>query len=570
MFELQALTGSVVMAGTSTSVVFTAPSRIWAGVDIVGPSLRLQNLEPGDFTEVRADTGDFRAPLAVEIRGPGQLLLQAGRNIDLGPATLAQGTAGDIGGLVATGNTANPQLRFEQSARVTVVAGVRGEVNLARMDAAYAEIIAINGLSSDIIDLYRQLGTEPDAAAVLDAANLAALAQRDPAYQKFVALDQSAPRALRTYQATLRSGSLPLGGGADSAAADGLYRLLNSETDVARLQAAGSVSALASLPNGDAYRAYVTLDERYPRVFADYVQRRNKGALPTGLTPIVFSSVLADVIAEVVSPASVSAGDISSYQTSIQTYGGSGIDLWAPGGDIVIGLTTPRDNKTIGVLTNAGGAVRSVVGGDFNINQGKLITAQGGDIVLFSSGGSIDAGRGARTTLTTPAPVRRPILDTEGNQIGVQIVIPASATGSGIQSLSSDPDGLGPLTTPKAGDVYLFAPAGTIDAGEAGIRSSGNILLNAQTVLNSSNISSSGTAVGVPVAQTGSVAASVATSGANTAGPSKASEEASSSSASAARAAAAAQLAKPTILVVEVLGFGDKNCKEQDKNCFAK
>ena len=118
--------------------------------------------------------------------------------------------------------------------------------------------------------------------------------------------------------------------------------------------------------------------------------------------------------------------------------------------------------------------------------------------------------------------------------------------------------------------MYLFAPAGTIDAGEAGIRSSGNILLNAQTVLNSSNISSSGTAVGVPVAQTGSVAASVATSGANTAGPSKASEEASSSSASAARAAAAAQLAKPTILVVEVLGFGDKNCKEQDKNCFAK
>jgi filamentous hemagglutinin len=273
----------------------------------------------------------------------------------------------------------------------------------------------------------------------------------------------------------------------------------------------------------------------------------------------------------VVPKSSVAAGGISSYQTSIQTYGGSDIDLWAPGGDIVVGLTTPRSDKTIGVLTNAGGAIRSVVGGDFNINQGKVITAQGGDILLFSSGGSIDAGRGARTTLSTPAPVRRPILDADGNQIGVQIIIPAGATGSGIQSLTSDPDGLGPLVAPKAGDVYLFAPAGTIDAGEAGIRSAGNILLNAQTVLNSSNISSSGTSAGVPVAQTGSLAASVATSGANTAAASKSAEEAASASASAAReAAAAAQIAKPTILVVEVLGFGDKNCKEQDKDCFAK
>jgi hypothetical protein len=571
VFELQALTGSVVMAGSSTGVVFTAPSRIWAGVDIVGPSLRLQNLKPGDLTEVVADTGDFRAPAAVEIRGPGRLLVQAGRNIDLGPATLAQGSAGDIGGLVATGNTANPQLPFEQSARVTVVAGVRGAINLARMDAAYAEIITLNGLSNDIIDLYRQLGTEPDSAPVLDAANIAALTKRDPGYARFVFLDKKAPRALKAYQATLQSGSLPLGATDDSAAADSLYRLLNTETDVARLQAAGSVAALASLPGGGAYSAYVSLDERYPLVFADYVQRRGKGGLPTGLTPIVFSNSLADVVAEVVPLSSVAAGSISSYQTSIQTYGGSDIDLWAPGGNIVVGLTTPRSDKTIGVLTNAGGAIRSVVGNDFSINQGKVITAQGGDIMLYSSGGSIDAGRGAKTTLSTPAPVRRPILDADGNQIGVQIIIPASATGSGIQSLTSDPDGLGPLAAPKAGDVYLFAPAGTIDAGEAGIRSSGNILLNAQTVLNASNISSSGTAVGVPVAQTGSLAASVATSGTNTAAASKAAEDAASASASAARdAAASAQLAKPTILVVEVLGFGDKNCKEQDKDCFAK
>jgi len=567
-FEMQALEGSIVTSEAATEITFTAPGRVRAGVDIIGATLSLQNLAPDDVTEVRADSGDFRSPTAFEIRGPGRLLLQAGRNIDLGTAALAQGSAGDIGGLVATGNNANPQLRHAQSARITVVAGVAGDIDWSRMDGVYQEIIALNKVSNDIIDLYRQLGTEPAAEAVLGAADVAALALRNPAYARFVSLDAKAPRALAAYQAALRAGDLPLGPTADSAAAADLYRLLNAEPDAAKLRAAGSVAALAAGLGGAAYSAFVGLDQRYPRVFTDYVQRRGKGALPTGVTPIVFSDALASVVAQVVPSGAVSGGDITSYQTSIQTYGGSDIDLWAPGGNIVAGLTTPGE-KTVGVLTNAGGAIRSVLAGDFNINQGKVITAQGGDILLFSSQGSIDAGRGAKTSLSTPAPVRRPILDADGNQIGVQVVIPASATGSGIQSLTSDPEGLGPLAAPQAGDVYPCAPAGTIDAGEAGIRSSGNIVLNAQTVLNASNIASAGTAVGVPVAVAGSLASSLASSGGTTSG-SRSAEDAAGSAGAAAKAAAAGGLQKPTILIVEVLGFGDKNCKEQEKDCFAK
>lgn len=569
VFELQALDGSIRNTENS-AIVFSAVGRVRAGVDIVGTSMQLQNLMPSDVTEIRADTGDFRAPGGTEIRGPGRLLLQAGRNIDLGTATIAGGgTQGGIGGLVATGNTANPQLPYDESARITLVAGVKGDLDLAKMGGAYTEIIALNAASSDIIDLYRQLGTEPDASAVLAAADIAALVKLDASYARFASLDTQAPRALSAYQDALRGNKLPLGPTADSAAAAELYRLLNTETDVAKLRAAGSVAALAAGSGGAAYGAYVGLDQRYPGVFTDYVQRRSKGALPTGVTPIVFSNALAAVVAEVVPAASVSGGSIASYQTSIQTYGGSDIDLWAPGGNIIVGLTTPGE-KTVGVLTNAGGAIRSVLSGDFNINQGKLITAQGGDVLLFSSQGSIDAGRGAKTSQSTPPPVRQPILDAEGNQIGVRITIPAGATGSGIQTLNSDPDGLGPLVASKAGDVYLFAPAGSIDAGEAGIRSSGNIVLNAQTVLNASNISSAGTSAGVPVATTGSLASSLAAGGATT-NTSKAADDAAGGAAKAARAAAAAEgLQKPTILTVEVLGFGDKNCKEQEKDCFAK
>jgi hypothetical protein len=565
LFELQALEGSF-LGSQGDAIYLPGVGRVRAGVDVVNANLVLQNLDKSDVTEVRADSGDIRALATLDMRGPGRLLLQAGRNIDLG-----------TGSVLATGSAANSRLPTDQSARVTFVAGVDGEINLPKMDAAYAEIIALNKASADIIDLYRQLGTEPDAARVLAATNIAALAQGDPAYARFVALDQSAPRALTAYKDALRTQALPLGPTADSAAAVNLYRLLNTEADVAKLSAAGSLAALAAGPGGSIYSAYVALEQRYPRLFADYVQRRGEGAIPTGVTPIVFSNALAQVMAEVARPEDVKGGNIASFQTSIQTYGGSDIDLWAPGGNIVVGLTSLPADRTVGVLTVAGGAIRGVSSGDFNINLGKVLTAQGGDILLFSSQGSIDAGRGAKTSLSTPPPVRTPLfakvvidgVETEV-QVGVKVSLPTSAAGSGIQTLSSDPDGLGPLVTPKAGDVFLFAPAGAIDAGEAGIRSSGNIVLNAQTVLNGSNISSSGSSQGVPVVASGSLASSLAASGSTSDSGAKAAQDAAKNAAEAARSATASGMQKPNILTVEVLGFGEKNCKEQEKDCFAK
>ena len=50
-----------------------------------------------------------------------------------------------------------------------------------------------------------------------------------------------------------------------------------------------------------------------------------------------------------------------------------------------------------------------------------------------------------------------------------------------------------------AGDVDLYAPLGTIDAGEAGIRVSGNVNIAAQNVLNAANIKAKGDSVGIPV-----------------------------------------------------------------------
>jgi hypothetical protein len=589
-FDIQALNGSVVVDDTASQLYLPARSRIVAGLDILDVDLQLQNLSDSDLSVVRAVNGDIvkrGGAGGFEIRGPGRLLMQAGGDIDLGVSVVA--VNGEIaGGLVASGDTRNPLLGSSRSARVTVIAGVSADLDLSRMDATYGRVLELNRLNAEIASLFAQLDLEVEAGreAVLNAADISTLVPRNAAFSRFVGLDKSAPEALAAYQKVLRDGSLPVAGGGDSVAAQGLLTLLSREDDVARLSSAGSLREFLS-PSGGAGSSVTlggqvldatsaaelsALGDRYPKLYSGAVNRRLNGAQLLKTTPLVFDDMLATVVADFIPATTAGGGNISSFQTSIQTLGGSDIDLWAPAGNIVVGLTTPNADRPVGILTNAGGGIRSVLSGDFNINQGKVLTAQGGDILLFSALGSIDAGRGAKTSLSTPAPQRRPILDAEGNQIGVQVVIPASATGSGIQTLTSDPDGLGPAVAPSSGDIYLFAPAGKIDAGEAGVRSSGNLLVNASVVVaGAGGFESSGTSAGVPVAPVGSAAASLATAG-GTANTSKAAEDAATAAGNAARTAAASAegLQKPTILTVEVLGFGEKNCKEQQKDCFAK
>ena len=263
----------------------------------------------------------------------------------------------------------------------------------------------------------------------------------------------------------------------------------------------------------------------------------------------------------------IGKGDIDSFDTSIQSAAGGNINLMAPGGNITVGLPTPSGSTLIGVVTNAGGAIRSFLKGDFNINQGKVLTAQGGDILIYTTDGGIDAGRGAKTSVTTPPPVRTPMLDDHGNIIGYTYSLPVAVAGSGIQTATSKPNGPDSVA-PPAGNIYLFAPKGTIDAGEAGIKSGGAIFVAALTVLNADNISSVGASQGVPVTPPGSVASTVAAS----TGTATVDTKANDAAAQAAAAAAAAGVTnfRPAILTVEVMGFGDKNCKETDKDCFAK
>jgi hypothetical protein len=170
----------------------------------------------------------------------------------------------------------------------------------------------------------------------------------------------------------------------------------------------------------------------------------------------------------------------------------------------------------------------------FLVNQSRVFTLDGGDILVWADKGSIDAGSGAKTVSATPPPV----LTIRNGQIVLDTS--NSVSGSGIGVLASKP------TTP-ASDLDLFAPQGAIDAGDAGLRSTGNVNLGAQVILNSSNIQAGGAVAGAPAPVASPAPAAAPPSPANT----------DKGDAAAANAAVANREARQGILTVEVLGGTD-------------
>ncbi|MBI4996635.1 MAG: filamentous hemagglutinin family protein, partial [Rhodocyclales bacterium] len=187
----------------------------------------------------------------------------------------------------------------------------------------------------------------------------------------------------------------------------------------------------------------------------------------------------------------------------------------------------------------------------------------GGEIMVYSRNGDIDAGRGSRESRSTSPPSVEDVLE-DGKPTGVKrFVPPTDVGGSGIRTVTFDPDGSGPMEKPKAGGIFLFAPRGSVDAGEAGVSAAGEIFIDALQVLNGSNISSGGASVGVPATQSGTMSGLAASaSGATAAGSSKSGDDAARSSAEAAQAARSAF--RPSFVTVEVVGFGDPG--EEAKN----
>lgn len=231
-------------------------------------------------------------------------------------------------------------------------------------------------------------------------------------------------------------------------------------------------------------------------------------------------------------------GDILMYGGSgVRTEAGGNIELMAPGGQIVVGVQGVVPPASAGLVTQGQGDIRLFSQDSVLLGLSRVMTTFGGDILAWSEQGDINAGRGSQTTLLYTPPRR--VYDGWGNVI---LSPQAPASGAGIATLN-------PIAEVRPGDVDLIAPLGTIDAGEAGIRVSGNINLAALQVLNAANIQVQGESKGLPVLATVNVnALASASAAANSA--SQAAQDVMRKSQDDARRN------QPSVISVQILGFG--------------
>ncbi|KIO50353.1 filamentous haemagglutinin family protein [Nitrosospira sp. NpAV] len=433
-------TGSIL--GDSQLIILPKQAQFIAGKDISNLNLDSKNLNVDDLT-----------------------LLQAGRDIifDIRQDPNSNKLLGNydrirVGGPGLLEILAGRNLDLGNSAGVTT----RGSTDDARLPAGGASIVAAAGLGSE-----------------------ATGGLRTPNYTSFIDryLVAGAERS-----------------GTHSAALTAYMRQLASQGDLTDTQA---LAAFRALPD----------QQKLPFVSQVLYSELRITGLEHNLSGATYDRGY-DAI-QTLFPAVDYAGDINLFFSQIKTEQGGDISLLAPGGSVVVGLTNPpaelaalkidesvRPNipaaANLGIMAFGEGAIRAFAKQHFTVNRSRILTLQGGDILLWSSDGNIDAGRGAKTASAAPPPV----IQTDAN--GNIFVNPSGAvSGSGIGQLLTG-------TTTTVGSVDLLAPRGIVDAGDAGIRVAGNLNVAAVQVVGADNIRVGGVATGTPVSDSGALAGAAA------------------------------------------------------------
>ncbi len=247
-------------------------------------------------------------------------------------------------------------------------------------------------------------------------------------------------------------------------------------------------------------------------------------------------------------------GNLSLFFSKLQTLQGGNIDLVVPGGEINAGLavsfTGAKAASELGIVAQREGNINAFVNNDFIVNQSRVFALSSGDILIWSSEGDIDAGRGAKSAIAAPPPQYS--FDDNGNLV---VTFPPIVSGSGIRTAA---------TADKIpGDVFLFAPKGIVNAGEAGIGGT-NVTISATAVLGANNIQVGGVSSGVPAASSGSLAAGLTGVSNLTANVSQVAQ--SSTDMNKDSKDADAKSMKMGVISVDLIGYGEGESDDSKKN----
>ncbi|MGO9930329.1 MAG: filamentous haemagglutinin family protein [Steroidobacteraceae bacterium] len=438
-------------------LIFPKAANVIAGGNITDLNFVGKNLNPSDVTLIAAGGNiDYSTPTepvtnallpnasGINLAGPGYLEVLAGGSINLG----------DANGILTSGSLSDSRLP-PVGASMIAGAGFGTNAGSLRQPAYQA-----------FIETY--LAPSPAGSPSAYAATLIDYMQQ--LYPSNAAPSYSA--AFSSFEALAPAQQLPL-----------LAQVLSDEL---------SATGLAHTLQGASYdRGYTAINTLFP-------------ATDSNGSPLTYD------------------GNLDMFYSQLKTEQGGDIDLLVPGGSVVVGVANPPSTLStakeiytatglvipaevnLGILVLGQGAIQGFANQDFTVNQSRILTLEGGDIILWASNGNIDAGKGAKSASGAPPPVI--VTDANGNLF----VDPSnSVSGSGIGQL---------LTTPgiKAGLVNLIAPKGDVNAGDAGIRVAGNLNIAAVQVIGASNITVVGTSTGVPVSEAGAFAGAL--SGANSLG----------------------------------------------------
>lgn len=444
------------------------PAELIAGRDILNPIYMGQNFTEDDVTRLSAGRdviGLNKGVGAVVIGGPGQLRIEAGRDILLGASA----------GVVAVGNAVNQGLPA-QGAKITLAAGEARTVNLAQATANHGSDQAFRAELRAAVTT-SQLPLPDGVASWIEASD-------DQVAAAFATLtDANQMAALNRYlNARFVAEFLP----SEAGKTDAYYQsdaFKRKKHEVMWREAV----ALASQAVGLAVSSDAAEEARRKQRRDALFQQADRIIDLAGLGDSVNRNGVIDLANARVHNQAPGGGFLPGVIDDSQ----GGIDVIAAD-KVLVGLPS-NDGKAHGFVNFDGGSFRSLTGGDFLAGDQKVIVSGRGNVFIYTTGGDIDSGKGSNTAVSATLPSR--VFDRLADRVVTKGQPPL--TGSGFQIIESPTD--------VSARLGLYAPNGEIRALDAFITGP-QVDIAANRVIGGDNIAN---AAGLPPAPTPTISISI-------------------------------------------------------------